>query len=234
MKTTTGIKINIDSNRVCQRLGYQARSPSASILSTIESQIAKADQLVKPDYLYEVKPIEYIDGEKFSLGEPFVFTSKVVSYALSDCQWAAVYIATTGTNLEEEMSRLVEEGQILEATILDAIGSEAINRVFCHLRDTIKELARARECRATIKYSPGYCDWHINQQRILFQIVDSTLIGVRLTENCLMMPRKSVSGIIGIGKLDAVKPPPCLAVCDNRVSCAIKRENWNPEKQWFL
>jgi hypothetical protein len=234
METITKHKIDIDIDRVCKRLGYQARSPSASILTTVKSQIASAYQLVKPAYLYEIKPIEYAHGDKLSLGESFVFTSKTVSHALSDCEQTGIYVATVGNDIEKEMSRMVDHGQILEATVLDMIGSEAVNQVFCHFRDNIVEMARDRGWQATIKYSPGYCDWHINQQRILFQIVDTTPIGVSLNESCMMIPRKSVSGLIGMGKLDSTKQPPCIAVCDVRAHCTIKRDNWNPEKQWFL
>ena len=49
------------------------------------------------------------------------------------------------------------------------------------------------------RVSPGYCDWDISQQKRLFQLLDSNTAGVTLTENKLMMPRKSISGVIGIG-----------------------------------
>lgn len=40
-------------------------------------------------------------------------------------------------------------------------------------------------------------DWPIQEQRKLFEIIGNTkdLIGVELTDSCLMLPIKSVSGI---------------------------------------
>ncbi len=231
-KITTSVDIVIDRNKACQRLGYKGRRPSASTLSLIDSQIEKAYKLIKPVYTYELKAIKHVIGEEVSLGDSLVFSSKTISYILSDCKWGAIYVATIGSDLGEEMSRLLKKEEVLEATILDAIGTEAVAQTLYKLQDAVKEIARANGCHATIKYSPGYCDWHVSQQRILFQTIDSASVGVRLTESCMMIPLKSVSGIIGIGKFDPAKPPPCLAVCSKRASCTHKRIGWDPEKQW--
>ncbi len=140
-------------------------------------------------------------------------------------------LATIGNSLSGEASRLMETGKTSKAVVLDAIGTEAIVQVSYKLQDAIKEIAKANGCQAAIRYSPGYCDWHLSQQKVLFQTIDSASVGVRLTESCLMIPLKSVSGTIGIGKFETTKPPPCLAVCDKRASCTHKRISWNPEKQ---
>ncbi|GAH91002.1 unnamed protein product, partial [marine sediment metagenome] len=50
------------------------------------------------------------------------------------------------------------------------------------------------------RLSPGYCDWKIDQQKMVFRAMKDDSAGVRLTEECLMLPQKSISGIIGIGQ----------------------------------
>jgi hypothetical protein len=216
------VEINIDSSEVCRRLGYGERSPSQSTVSLVDSQIAKAHGLLKPMYEYELKSVEGVHGQNVCLEGGIVFSSKAVSYALSDCRWASIYVATIGIGLEEQVSEMMKRGKRLEALILDAVGSEAAVQLSHELQHATKGIAGAEGCRATIKYSPGYCDWDLSQQRILFGVIDTTSLGVVLTESCMMVPIKSVSGIIGIGKLDERKPPPCLAVCDNRTSCTHK------------
>lgn len=232
MKTIT--EVNIDKNEVCRHLGYQERSPSASVLSLIDSQIAKAYKLIKPTYTYELRAIEGILGQDIFVANSLVFTSKTISYVLSDCKWVAIFLVTIGNDLEEESLKLMEKGEMLKAAILDAIGTEAVAQALYELQDTVKEIARAKGCQAVLRFSPGYCDWDVSQQKLLFQAIDSTSLGVRLTESCMMVPLKSISGIIGIGKLDKTKPPPCVAVCSQRMSCTHKRTDWDPEKQWLL
>jgi cobalamin-dependent methionine synthase I len=50
-----------------------------------------------------------------------------------------------------------------------------------------------------MRFSPGYCDWPVEEQRILDGILDFSKIGVRLTDSYMMAPKKSVSGVVGIG-----------------------------------
>jgi hypothetical protein len=53
------------------------------------------------------------------------------------------------------------------------------------------------------RFSPGYCDWNIGQQRMLFWALSGKEIGIRLNGRCLMVPQKSISGIIGMGRRKA-------------------------------
>ncbi len=76
----------------------------------------------------------------------------------------------------------------------------------------------------TLRYSPGYCDWDVAQQRKLFKIFELDDIGVRLTEECLMIPQKSVSGIIGVGWGDRrlIAMSPCRH-CEKKGDCKHRR-----------
>ncbi len=220
VKTITAV--NIDKNEVCRCLGYKDHSPPASISSLVNCQIARAYKLIKPTYTYELRAIDHIQGDEVFLEGSLVFTSKIISYGLSDCEWVVVFLVTIGNGLEEESSKLMEKGEMLKAAILDAIGSEAVERTAYKLQDAIEGIAEMMGRQATLRYSPGHCDWDINQQKVIFQAIGSTSLGVRLTESCLMVPLKSISGIIGIGTFDKTKPSPCL-MCSRRGSCPYKR-----------
>jgi len=49
-------------------------------------------------------------------------------------------------------------------------------------------------------FSPGYRGWNISQQKIIFEIIPAEDIGVILTKGYMMLPRKSLSWVIGVGK----------------------------------
>ena len=50
---------------------------------------------------------------------------------------------------------------------------------------------------ATKRYAPGYGDWTLDSQGPLFALLDAPRIGITLTEDFLMIPAKSISGVIG-------------------------------------
>jgi len=55
--------------------------------------------------------------------------------------------------------------------------------------------------KITNRYSPGYCGWDVTEQHKLFQLMPENYCGIKLTPSALMDPVKSISGIIGIGKM---------------------------------
>jgi hypothetical protein len=48
-------------------------------------------------------------------------------------------------------------------------------------------------------YSPGYCGWHISGQKKLFEFLRPERIDIRLNERFLMIPLKSISGVLVAG-----------------------------------
>ena len=206
----------------------------SSIISLVDAEFDLAYKLLKPSYTYGLTAIEEASAQNIHLDNSVMFSSKIVSYVMTDCHYIAAYLATIGSGLEERVSALTKEGKMLEGVILDAIGSEATIQTSRLVQLAVKQIAQSKGLQATIKYSPGYCDWDVSQQAELFKVVDPTILGVSLTPGFMMVPQKSVSGIIGLGKLDKRRAPPCLAICDRRSVCTHKQVGWDPEIQSLL
>ena len=94
---------------------------------------------------------------------------------------------------------LAENGLVLQATVLDAIGSDAAEQMAVFVEERIRNIASSLGLSISRRFSPGYCDWDVDQQEMIFRALNGNSAGVRLTEEYLMLPRKSMSGIIGIG-----------------------------------
>ncbi len=87
--------------------------------------------------------------------------------------------------------------------MLDSVASAAADRLAEVVQERCGEMLRAdgwsRNGGRVLRYSPGYCGWHVSGQRRLFEALRPERIGIRLTESCLMQPLKSVSGVIIAG-----------------------------------
>ncbi len=79
----------------------------------------------------------------------------------------------------------------------------------------------ARGLKITNRYSPGYCNWPLKDQRPLFAFVGENPTGIALSESCLMHPIKSVSGVIGIGTKARRRAYGCV-ICQNK-TCIYRR-----------
>ncbi len=110
----------------------------------------------------------------------------------------AYCVCTIGSALEEEVTRLSDEGELLRAVILDAAGSVAAEAVAEYMDGLIREEAAAMGLKTSCRASPGYGDWDVREQAKIFRIVPAERIGVTLSESSMMIPRKSVSFAIHI------------------------------------
>jgi cobalamin-dependent methionine synthase I len=91
----------------------------------------------------------------------------------------------------------MDAGEMARALLADAYGSSAAIALGDALQQIISRNLEARGLRATKIYSPGYGDWLLDAQKPLLAMLDAAAIGLRLTEDHLMIPAKSISGIIG-------------------------------------
>jgi hypothetical protein len=83
--------------------------------------------------------------------------------------------------------------------LADAIGSVAVESVVDWLEERIDEEIAPLGLSRTNRLSPGYCDWDVAEQHKLFKLLGEGFCGIHLTESALMLPIKSVTGVIGIG-----------------------------------
>ncbi len=112
-----------------------------------------------------------------------------------------IFCATTiGEALEKEVNRLLEERKTLEATILDAIGSTAADTAMDYLNNLLKAEATRRGLKLTRRYSPGYGDLPLSIQADLLKFSGGDKLGIKVSPSHMLIPRKSVTAIIGVMK----------------------------------
>jgi len=194
------VDIEIDKKQVCHYVGYDAdHKLSARISSLIDDYAEHAHGLINPSYSYVIKNVEWSRGAIALIEGSIIFKSRIIAKLLERCTQVAIFLVTIGKYLEETSFQLARDGLILQATVLDAIGSVAVEEVAVLAQAKIKEIVKAEGHVTSRRFSPGYCDWNIGQQRMLFYALTGDTAGIRLTGECLMIPQKSMSGIIGIG-----------------------------------
>jgi hypothetical protein len=111
----------------------------------------------------------------------------------SEALFLVIGVVTIGGELEKEVAYLSEQGNVAEAFILDAWGSAWVEGAIMALDKTISFDAKHLNLQQGKRMSPGYGRWHIEAQRNIFRILAADQIGVILTENAFMIPRKSIS-----------------------------------------
>jgi len=219
---TNQADIDIDRQKVLHSIGCGTKGKlPARIESLVNEYLENAYQLIEPSYTCVIRDIKLVQGSSVVIEGSIVFQSEVVAQLLEQCEKAAVFLMTIGSHLEEMVCRLTEDGLMLQATVLDAIGSVYTEKLADFVQSRVGEVACAQGLYTSRRFSPGYCDWDVSQQKMVFQAVNGDSVGVRLTDGCQMLPRKSMSCIIGIGPHEVGSYNPCLT-CD-KYDCVGRR-----------
>jgi hypothetical protein len=125
-------------------------------------------------------------------------------------------LCTIGSELEEEVARLSQSGQMLEALLLDAFGSAAAEAAAEALNVLLCREAQGMGQGLLPRISPGYGRWPIDGQKNLLPLLEAERIGIRLTDGLMMVPRKSVSFAVRLeaGPASDRKHPRRCDLCD--------------------
>ena len=112
----------------------------------------------------------------------------------------AFFTATAGVEFEEFQHLLQQEDDMVKIYIADSLGSIIAEKAADCMEEELAVFIEKRGWKHTNRYSPGYCGWHVSEQQKLFSLFPvASPCGIQLTDSSLMIPIKSVSGIIGVG-----------------------------------
>lgn len=116
----------------------------------------------------------------------------------------ALFAVTLGEKVSQKINELFKLKEFALGCILDSIASKGTekagditeNHFFKYLIKNRKATASTR----ILRYSPGYCGWHISGQKKLFEFLHPEDIGISLGDSFLMHPLKSISGVMIAGQ----------------------------------
>ncbi len=115
----------------------------------------------------------------------------------------ALLAVTVGPAVSARIAALFADHDYALAAILDAVASEATERAADRVQQRFVETLAGRgplsPSTGVLRYSPGYCGWHISGQQALFGALDPGEIGMTLSDTYLMQPIKSMTGVIIAG-----------------------------------
>lgn len=155
-------------------------------------------QLVTPAVFWREEPISSNDGERLTLGQGALsVASCYVCKGLQQCQRATVMALTIGAALPEEARSAAERGQLYRSAIADYLGSHAVEQLAESFCQYLQQQALSRGLYATLRYSPGYGDWALDAQPDVFAFLEQCQGQIRLSENFLMEPVKSITAVVG-------------------------------------
>ena len=188
MKIVNNIPIQLKLEDVMKKLHPDKKNDS---FTNIQEILETSESLIKAGAVYKVAYIEK-KGEDTVTINGVTFSSRVLRINLEKVERVFPYIITIGGDLENEASSC---GDLMNQYYLETIGDMAIDSGMQYLEKHLKEQYGIERLS---NMSPGSLeDWPITEQKPLFSLFgEENPAGVNLTDYMLMIPRKSISGIL--------------------------------------
>jgi hypothetical protein len=141
-----------------------------------------------------------LQNDTLSLNETDFNIGHIIAAQLRKSATYIVFAATAGHSFSDWQDRLAKEGDIAKIYITNILGSIIAEKTADKMELAL-EAVLPEGIHHTNRFSPGYCGWQVSEQKKLFSLFPvKEPCGITLTDSCLMLPIKSVSGIIGLGK----------------------------------
>ena len=188
-KTLSFEELGITPADVYEQMGYHDAQPDKAAQQETAMILKEVSQWLRPQFSYFVVNKQ----PDFEMGN-------IILRQLRGSEAFALFICTSGLEFETYQHRLKEQGDMVRVFIADALGSVIAEKCADQMEKALQESIDKLGWKHTNRFSPGYCGWHVSQQQLLFPLFQGHTCGVKLTDSSLMVPIKSVSGIIGLGE----------------------------------
>jgi acyl carrier protein len=184
------IPFKLDFDRIMKSLRLRKNNPL--IEEMVSELIADANRVARPKAAYKISAVENKDNDTLEI-DSVKFTSHIMRINFNGLNRVFPYIATCGQEVD---ALKYPQEDVLKSFYMDIIRLNLLNQANVYLTGYIK---KRFDLRQIAHMNPGsLADWPLSQQKPLFSLFPNIEkeIGVRLTDNNLMQPLKSISGIL--------------------------------------
>lgn len=192
------LPVTVPRPMVLMRLGYRrpAQVPEKTRL-LIDEIMAAGRTLLRPRAIYGVFDAAIPEPGVCLLAGAARAMSRSLQERLLGCRRAVLFAATIGPEADAWIHDLTDRGEMTRGLLADAFASSAAIALGLEVERIAARLLAGEGLVPTKRHAPGYGDWALSDQAPLCALVDGGRIGITLTEDFLMIPAKSISGVIG-------------------------------------
>lgn len=202
----TRLKASIDWDWVEKELFSKERiDKSKDISKCARSCMKTAPRLCKARVAASEFGLAGADDIRIKLNDGSALGAPKISDFLKDADSIVAAAVTIGPGIEREAARFMKKGDILSGYIIDRIGSYAVESLMGSFERALREKMSEEKKSVSVRFSPGYCDWSVEEQRKIVKMTGASRIGIKLTESFMMSPKKSITAVMGIGPIGLFK-----------------------------
>ena len=127
------------------------------------------------------------------------FASEKLARFLEGCTEVLLMGATAGDGVMESIRGDTEGEEMTRGVIVDAVASEMTDAALDWIAGYFNRFLTREPARLTKgRFSAGYGDFLLENQRTMYALLELGRIGVAINEHCILTPEKSVTAVMGV------------------------------------
>lgn len=213
---------HIDRDEAFRYMGAKGEVPQniSQIADECEELLIKS---VTPVYVWKMYDISHRSGGIAVSGTDILLKGIDISEHLKDCFECILMCATLSAGADKVIKSCEVTG-MEKAVIADCLASAACEQICDTAEWEIQHTLSEYGYYYTWRFSPGYGDLPIDIQPRFLEALDAQKrIGVTVTESCILIPRKSVTAVIGISDREISKGKRGCNSCNMRDRCKFRK-----------
>ena len=212
--------LNVTASDIESLIGYMRGNSPDGFNKYYEDALRRAAEVCRISAGYRLFSDIRITKNNIRIEGTKLSTGRTIARQLKNSSGIAIFVCTAGGDISDLSKQMAVANDGIMAYLFDVIGSVCAEKSAGFLEALLlKELGQP-EYGISKRCSPGYCGWDVAEQHKLFALLPENFCGVTVSETSLMIPIKSVSGIIGYGTNMAKSDRPCTQC--NQTTCIHK------------
>ena len=213
--------MEVNRREIYRYLGFGRTNPEERTRILVENCLEELFQAADCRSFYRRFPLTATGDGEMDL-TCFRTESRDLARALQGCTEVALFAATLGSGVDlllRRYSRLAMSRAVILQAASAAMIESYCDQVCCDLRQELEREGLYPRPR----FSPGYGDFPLSCQTAICRGLETEKrVGVALTEHLLMVPSKSVTAVIGIGRAPGNCGVEGCEAC-GKMDCAYRR-----------
>ncbi len=196
------IPVTLDTGELLRHQGMAGCSRPRAEITTLMHEVLESireQQVLKPAIIYESCEITGIFQDRICLKDDLALHGWLLPARFSLARKITVIVCTIGPKLEQAAAEYFRKGEPLRGLLLDGVGNAAIDSVVREACRLVRDEASSYDYQISSPISPGAPGFPVSEQYSLFKLLPAGQVNVRLTKSGVMLPRKSISMLVGMG-----------------------------------
>ncbi len=226
ISTTGGFKMNIDKLEVLRYLGHTNQNIDSNTEQLINDCLVEIQNLMACKFTYETFNMDKKDNSISLIDTVLVMESQDIANHLAKSDKCVLMAATLGLDVDMKIA-YYSKTDVTRSLVLDACASAAIEALCDEVEEKVRKEACDHGYNITSRFSAGYGDLPITLQKPITQVLKTyPKMGLTVSESYIMLPRKSVTAIIGWQKEEVTAKIIKCRLC-NKQNCSFRRAEYN-------